>query len=154
MGRLNRLIEIQRKVITRDPRFGSEVETWVKLDTVWAHVNQTGVSEDFDNDAHRAIPLRNATIRIRWRDDVKETSRVVYDGFLWDIKGIAELGYRRELDLFCQTDASRRVPVEAPGRERRDAEVEDDRKPADDALPDGQQPEPGPAPKQDWTDGP
>ena len=41
--------------------------------------------------------MRNATIRIRWRNDVQETARVVYDGFPWDIKGIAEIGFRREL---------------------------------------------------------
>ena len=29
---------------------------------------------------------------------------MIYDGFAWDIKGIGELGYRRELELFCQTD--------------------------------------------------
>ena len=40
-------------------------------------------------------------------DDVQETSRVVYDGFPWDIKGIAELGRRRELELICQTDVHR-----------------------------------------------
>ena len=36
---------------------------------------------------------------------------MVYDGFPWDIKGIAEIGFRRELDLICQTDVHR------PGRE-------------------------------------
>ena len=32
---------------------------------------------------------------------------MVYDGFPWDIKGIAEIGFRRELDLICQTDVHR-----------------------------------------------
>ena len=32
---------------------------------------------------------------------------MVYAGFPWDIKGIAEIGYRRELELFCQTDVHR-----------------------------------------------
>ena len=45
MGRLNRLIEIQRKVITRDPRFGSEIVTWVKLDTLWAELVQVKPAE-------------------------------------------------------------------------------------------------------------
>ena len=32
---------------------------------------------------------------------------MIYDGFPWDIKGIAEVGFRRELDLICQTDVHR-----------------------------------------------
>ena len=80
---------------------------WSEIEKVWANVNQTGTSEDFENNSDRAVALRNAKIRIIWRDDVEETSRVVYDGFPWDIKGIAEIGYRRELDLICQTDVHR-----------------------------------------------
>ena len=104
--RLDRIVELQARLITRDS-FGSEVERWSEIDKVWANVNQTGTSEDFENDANRNVALRNSIIRIRWRDDVQETSRVVYDGFPWDIKGIAELGYRRELELYCQTDVHR-----------------------------------------------
>ena len=33
--------------------FGSEIEGWSEIDKVWANVNQTGVSEDFENDANR-----------------------------------------------------------------------------------------------------
>ena len=80
----------------------------LRLTKVWANVNQTGVSENFENDSNRKLALRNSTIRIRWRGDVQETSRVVYDGFPWDIKGIAEIGFRRELELvICQTDVHR-----------------------------------------------
>ena len=101
--RLDRIVEIQSRRITRDA-FGSEIVSWSEIDKVWANVNQTGASENFENNADRDVALRNSTIRIRWRDDVQETSRVVYDGFLWDINGIAEVGYRRELELYCQTD--------------------------------------------------
>ena len=101
--RLDRIVEIQSRRITRDA-FGSEVVSWSETDKVWANVNQTGASEDFENNADRDVALRNSTFRIRWRDDVEETSRVVYDGFLWGINGIAEVGYRRELELSCQTD--------------------------------------------------
>ena len=92
---LDRIVELQELRITRD-RFGGEVESWSEIEKVWANVKQSGTSERFQNDADRAIALRNATIRIRWRGDVQETGRVVYDGFPWDIKGIAEIGFRRE----------------------------------------------------------
>ena len=105
--RLDRIVELQSRTVTRDPIYGSEIVSWSEIDKVWANVHQTGVSENFENDANRKIALRNSTFRIRWRDDVQETSRVVYDGFPWDIKGIAELGRRRELELICQTDVHR-----------------------------------------------
>ena len=117
--RLDRIIELQRLVLTRGD-FGDAVESWSEIDKVWANVNQTGVSEEFENAADRDVALRNATIRIRWRDDLQESSRVIYDGFPWDIKGIGELGYRRELELFCQTDVHREevtfTPVVDAGR--------------------------------------
>ncbi len=103
---LDRIVELQERRVTRDA-FGSEVVSWAEVDKVWAYVNQTGTSEDFENESNRNVALRNSTIRIRWRADVQETSRVVYDGLPWDIKGIRELGYRRELELICQTDVSR-----------------------------------------------
>lgn len=105
---MNRVIELQARTVTRD-YLGGEVVKWLSLATEWAHVHQTGVSENFENNANRDVALRNSTIRIRWRDDVKETGRVVYDGLAWDIKGMAEIGYRRELELFCQTDVHRAV---------------------------------------------
>ena len=119
MAPFDRIVELQARRVTRDS-FGGEVVSWSEIDKVWANVNQTGVSEDFENAADRDVALRNATIRIRWRDDVQETSRVVYDGFPWDIKGIGELGFRRELELICQTDVHREevlfTPVVDQGR--------------------------------------
>ena len=120
--RFNRIVQLQRAEITRDSTFGSEVETWVDVAEVWASVNQTGTSEKFENDAHRAIAKRSAQITIRWRPGVLETMRVLFGGLIWDIEGIAESGRREGLKLFCQTDVSRPAPDPAPGRVERDVE--------------------------------
>ena len=152
-GRLDRIITIQRRAVTRDPAFGGEIESFVDVAEVWASVNQTSSSKKFANESNRTVALRNSTFRIRWRDDVRETWRVIYNNFLWDIKGRAEVGFRRFLDLHCVTDTSRRL-VEEPARSRRDAEVEDevvDRKPFTEASP-GKPEEAGKP--EDWTDGP
>ena len=63
---LDRIVELQERRVTRD-NFGSEVVSWFEIEKVWANVKQTGTSEDFENDANRAVALRNATFRIRWR---------------------------------------------------------------------------------------
>ena len=99
---------MQRADIQRDSQ-GGDIKKWETFSTVWARVEVTGVSEHFDNDAARAVPIRNAKIEIRYRHDLRETDRVFYDGLAWDIEGIAEIGYRRGTLLYCQTDASRRV---------------------------------------------
>ena len=67
MPRLDRIVELQALRTTRD-RFGGEVVSWAQIEKVWAFVKQTGVSENFQNDADRNIALRNATIRVRWRE--------------------------------------------------------------------------------------
>ena len=90
MPTFDRIVELQSRRVTRDS-FGGEVVSWSEIEKVRANVDQTGVSENFENNANRDLALRNATIRIRWRDDVQETARVVYDGLAWDIKGIAEI---------------------------------------------------------------
>ena len=69
----NRIVELQQRLVTRDS-FGGEIVRWSEIEKVWANVNQTGTSEDFENNSDRAVALRNATIRIIWRADVQETS--------------------------------------------------------------------------------
>ena len=101
--RLDRLVTLQERVVTRG-NFGSEREEWVDLDTVWARVRQTGVSEQYINSSNREQANRNAIMRIRYRDDVGETMRAVYQDHAWDIIGIDEVDYRRYLDLTVQTE--------------------------------------------------
>ena len=106
MPTYDRIVDIQQRVVSKDA-LGGESVFWDKLVTVWANVDQTGVSEDFENDANRVQALRNAKFRILWRNDITELHRIVYDGLAWSIEGIGEIGYRRELELFCQTDVDR-----------------------------------------------
>ena len=108
IGKLNRVITLQQKSITRDA-YGAEEERWADLRTrprVWANVMQTGASQDYRSGSDREQNTRNARFRIRYRDDVTEAMRVSYDGVYWDIEGIAEWGYRDTLELQCRADVS------------------------------------------------
>ena len=106
IGQMNRRIEIQRQSVSRDD-YGSQVVSWQEVAKVWARVTQFQQGEDFENDADRIVAFRNARIRIRYRSDVDETMRLIYDDLPWDIKGIAEWGFRDQLELTCQTDVHR-----------------------------------------------
>ena len=114
MGRLNRIIEIQRRTVTRDS-FGAETETWLTLDSVWAEKLSTKPSERFVNESKRLVNQSTASFRIRALgadnrdvlaggvvsspDDPNELDRVLDDnGVLWDIIGIIK-GDRQYLTL-------------------------------------------------------
>ena len=105
IGQLNRRIEIQELRVIRDA-FGGEIERWRELGKVWAEVMQTGQDETYRNDADRDQAVRNARMRIRYRGDVDETMRVIYDGHAWDVEGIAEWGFRDSLLLSVRADVS------------------------------------------------
>lgn len=96
---LNRLIEIQKFTSMRD-RFGGVIEGWATLDTVWANArDERKPQEVFVQDADRTLAFRYLTFRVRWRADFDETARVRFEGRIFDIKGLAEVGRRQWLDI-------------------------------------------------------
>ena len=106
--RFNRIVSIEKPTISRDD-FGSEIRKWIELAEVWANVRPAGAEERFRQDSNKEQSLRRAKMRIRYRDDVYEVYRVIYDGLIWDIEGIEEIGFRRELELSISADVSRAV---------------------------------------------
>ena len=97
-GNLNRVIEIQKFSSTRD-RFGGVVEAWTGLASgpIWAHLRTPQTPrEQFINEAQRILSTRYGIFRIRWvgREVFDERDRVIYDGVIWNIRGIGEVGRR------------------------------------------------------------
>ena len=80
---------------------------WADVAHLWAFVRQTGASSSFENDANIQQETRSSTFRIFYRSEVSELDRIVYDGLAWGIVGIAELGRRKELLVYAQTDVNR-----------------------------------------------
>ena len=88
MGRLNRVIEIEHRTVTRDS-FGSEIEAWVTLAEVWAEKVQVKPAERFIKSSARTVNTSTAQFKILRREDLDETMRVIDDhGVLWNIIGI------------------------------------------------------------------
>ena len=81
---LDRRITIQSRTVVLDPTFGGETVTWVDLDTVWASFRPRTAGETFRTDSNIIQASNTAAFRIRWRDDLDETMRVVFEGE-WDI---------------------------------------------------------------------
>lgn len=95
-GKLDRRITIQRKTVSHDA-LNEPVEVWNGLATVWAQrLGQTG-QEFFAND--QVLSEYKVIFRIRWRRDLKDTDRVMFEGRAHDIHSIRELGRRVGLEL-------------------------------------------------------
>ena len=94
MGRLNRVIEIEHKSVTRDS-FGGEIETWVTLAKVWAEKLDPRPSEKFSQGSARTLDTSLKQFRFMQREDLDldETMRVIDDyGVKWGIVGILKNG--------------------------------------------------------------
>ena len=89
-GRMDRIIEIQRRVVTRDS-VGGEIETWVKVEGVWAELLEQKPSESYLPESKRLANRSTRRYQILAGVKVDETMRVIDDyGKTWDIRGIME----------------------------------------------------------------
>ena len=98
---LNRTIEIENLKTTRD-RYGGVREEWTPLPggAMWANARPgQPPKEVYVTDADTVVAFRYLTFRIRHRTDFDETARVRFEGDLYDIKGLAEIGRRQWLDI-------------------------------------------------------
>ena len=113
-GRLDRRITIQRATTAADG-YGTPVETWADVATVWAHVSYplTGSGETQYDAVHLATT--NVVFTIRHRDGLLHTDRIVYNGHNHDITRIAEASgppgtgnLNNSREAFLQVTAERR----------------------------------------------
>ena len=98
---LDRIITIQQRTVARDS-YGGEIVTWVDLAMVWCAIMRSSTFERFVESSNIEQSAQLQFFRIRWRDDIDETMRLLYDGHEWDIEGIVEVGRRRHLDVVAR----------------------------------------------------
>ncbi len=99
-GRLDRLIELQHRTITRAAS-GESLQSYSKYGSVYAEKRDLRGREYFA--AQQTNPELQTTWRIRWRAGVAITDHIVDDdGLEYEIVHIAEIGRRKGLDLVCR----------------------------------------------------
>ena len=98
---LHRIVTLQQR--TWQPRELRRRSGEVKLTwTPCGHpIRPQSTTERFRNESNIEQASNSAAFRIRWRADVDETMREVYEGHDWDIEGIVEVGRRDKLDLLA-----------------------------------------------------
>lgn len=107
VGDLDQRITFQAATLTSDGAGGS-TETWADLSdtpTVWAHVKPLTGREVVQEGGDAA----NANYRftVRWRDDVSEIHRIVWNGSYCNIRQVMRTSQR---ELYVAIIAERGVP--------------------------------------------
>lgn len=98
-GMFDRKVEIQYPKRTKNGMGEDEVE-WKPFATVWAKAAPLMAKERFLADSERAT--REYTFTIRYRKGIGPEMRIVHDSLPYQIKGIAEIGRRRGLELTAE----------------------------------------------------
>ncbi len=84
-GNLRHRIEIQQPVNTEDGQ-GGFVTTWTVFKTVWAEILPTSSNERLF--AEKVEEMRTHKITIRYLEGISANMRIVYQGRIFQIKGI------------------------------------------------------------------
>lgn len=102
-GELDRTIIIQSATETRDA-YGAVTYTWGTFVEVWAKKKDLRGDEYFS--AQQVNAQVDCIFTIRWFPGVLETMRISYDGKLWDIRSLNELGRQEGLEIYAQVRRS------------------------------------------------
>lgn len=98
-GRLDRTVNLQRLTETVNAA-GTVSTVWTTFATVRAELVSNSLTEtgyafgEADNDA--------LGFRIRYRSGLTTTDRLTYEGRVYNLVGIVEIGRRRALELRCE----------------------------------------------------
>lgn len=100
-GKLDRLIELQRRVLIAPDQFGQRKQSFETYAEVRASKSDQRSREFFAAQGTNAE--RVTEWRIRYRDDVLQTDRILHNGLSYDITHISEIGRAEGLALFAST---------------------------------------------------
>jgi len=101
VGALRHRISIRQYSASRNSA-GEEILTWSELAEVWANVEHKTAGSQEEEKANRVTAQLSADITIRYRSDINEKMRVLYDSKLWNILSIVPDRYQTYLTLECE----------------------------------------------------
>lgn len=84
--RLRHRITFERPGLTQDPVSGEIRSDWTDVATVWAEITDLSVREFLS--AQAAQSEVSTRIRIRYREDIDATMRIVHRGDIYNIHGV------------------------------------------------------------------
>ena len=104
---LDTRIRIERKVVARDPQYGTEEVTWAQFASVWAEVRDILPSKAERLADSIQIGRKPARIRIRYLAGLAADMRVIIDNRIHQIiSGPATLGRREAMEIMVEEHSS------------------------------------------------
>lgn len=106
-GALNRTVRIQRSTNGRDAA-GQPIKVWTDVVSTWASVrSQTGMGTIVGDPSGVATSVTRYSFRIRYRQGIDASMRVLMGGVPYDITSVQMDEDRREwTDLVCNRGAN------------------------------------------------
>lgn len=99
-GRLDRRIKFQAPQEGIDG-LGHPAKTWGDAFEVWAEYVPVAADERFTQ-LREAQAIRRVRFRIRYNAAISEDMRIVYEGNLYNVKSIQEIGRREGQDVIAE----------------------------------------------------
>ena len=104
---LDTRIRIERKLVTRNPQYGTEQVTWVQFAYVWAEVKDILPSKAERLADSIQIGRKPARIRIRYLAGLAADMRIIIDNRIHQIiSGPATLGRRVSMEIMVEEHSS------------------------------------------------
>ena len=91
IGKLRQRVTIQKVTHSQDASYGSTVETWADVGTVWADVRAATGRERFVSGANTEAATATHTVRMRYLDGLSPVNhRLVWDSKVLDIEAVSD----------------------------------------------------------------
>lgn len=105
-GLLRHICLIERKSVTKDPIFGTEVVNWVAVATTRCSADDVAPSRSETVKNGLASGTNQTKVGMRWRTDVDSSMRLTINRpaptVYQIIAGPAEIGNRKGLEFMCE----------------------------------------------------
>ncbi len=120
-GSLDRQISVEKKQVTQDATYGTEIVAWVPLiaqagsptiaERFWAEVQDALPSRSEAVTQGLAVARNQTRIRMRWRSDIDSSMRIVVHGdsdeVFQVVGGPSNIGGRKEvIEMMCEKVSS------------------------------------------------
>ena len=107
IGKMDRRIQIEEKTTTLDG-FGGQSEAWEQIHSVWAsYTPQSLTGKTLTEMSDQPQFLEKAVFEIRWIQNLSTNIRISYNGSIWKVVGMAEVGRRDRLRIAAvKTDSN------------------------------------------------
>jgi len=104
VGRFDQLVTVQKSTVTRDPNTNQKKRTYSDVGTFWAKITPVRSRERFLASRELGVLSYRFEIRAFRLEGADHEWRILWDGKIYDILGIAKKGRRKResIEFLCE----------------------------------------------------